>query len=271
MFVLENERLQVKIAETGELYTASRFDWAGIVRQVTLDGVHTFLSEESVSMTAAKNGGIGITGSFEPAPAVFLQQAAYSAEQTSGTIVVFSCQTPKLACSKKLCLQGTQLELTHAVKNLGTETVSFGEYNHNFMLIDGHGYGPAYQVQFPVAIQLTGRKEGHYNRFNLQERVLTVTESFGQPPEDALTQISGLEGVDGAKLPYTWELLHVPTGLYVRETDDFPIWKYQFWCRRDNVCNEVFTKQALEPGMAATWKRIYTFGKKQEETGHEAI
>lgn len=272
MFVLQNERLKVEIAASGELYTAPRFDWAGIVKQVTLDGMHTFLSEESPSMTAAKNGGIGITGSFEPAPAPFLQKVHYRTEQISEAEVVFSGATETLACTKKLRLQDTCLEITHTVQNLGNDTVSFGEYNHNFMLIDKAPYGPEYQVHFSFPAQLTGRKEGYYNRFQLEGQTMVVTEAFGAPPEDALTQI---EGFDGQQQPYTWELLHVPTGLYVRETDDFPIWKYQLWCRKDNICSEIFARNHLKPagecGDVVQWKRIYSFGKKQGEAEDERV
>ncbi len=259
MFVLENDRLTVEVAESGELYRAPRFDWAGIVKQVTLDGVHTFLSEESAAMTAEQNGGIGIIGSFEPAPAPFLQSSNYEAVQTSGEEVIFSCETAGVSCSKKLRLENNRLEIIHTVENLRNESLTFGEYNHNFMLIDRLAYGPDYKLHFSFPAQLTGRKEGHYNRFNLQGKTLVVTEPFGPPPEDALTQI---EGFVGLQLPYTWELLHLPTGLYVRETDDFSIWKYQFWCRRDTVCSEIFVKNHLNPGDSVTWKRIYTFGKK---------
>lgn len=266
MFVLQNERLKVEIAQSGELYTAPRFDWAGIVKQVTLDGVHTFLSEESPAMTAAKNGGIGITGSFEPAPAPFLQKVDYQAEQISDTEVIFSGSTAMLSCTKKLTLDGNRLEIAHTVQNLGNEPISFGEYNHNFMLIDGQPYGPDYQVHFSFPPQLTGRKEGHYNRLKLEGQTMVSTEAFGQPPEDALTQIEGFSGV---AVPFTWELVHVPSGLYVREADDFPVWKYQFWCRKDNICNEIFIRNQLQSagqtGDSAHWMRTYTFGKKQEE------
>ena len=262
MICLKNERLEAQIASPKELYNATRFDGAGIVRQITLDGKYTFLSEESATMTAMKNGGIGITGSFEPAPAVFLQDVAYTVEQPSETEVFFKGKTDKVLCIKKLSLKENMLELTHTVQNIGQESVSFGEYNHNFMLIDKYPYGPEYTLRFLFTPQLTERKEGYYNRFNLQGRTLKVTEPFGEPPEDALTQITGFaEQV----LPWTWELMHMPSGLYVREADDFPIWKYQLWCRRDNVCSEIFFKQKLEAGEAATWRRVYTFGKTQEE------
>lgn len=262
MIFLKNERLDVQIASPGELYTATRFDWAGIVRQVTLDGKHTFLSEESAAMTAEKNGGIGITGSFEPAPEVFLQQAGYTVEQPSATEVIFAGKADKVSCTKKLTLTENTLEITHTVQNIGTESFGFGEYNHNFMLINHQPYGPDYAINFLFLPRLTERKEGYYNRFNLQGRTLTVTESFGVPPEDALTQV---EGFADQPLPWTWELVHVPSGVYVRETDDFSIWKYQFWCRQDNICSEIFFKKQLEAGESVTWRRIYTFGRKQEE------
>ena len=258
MIYLKNERLEAQIAEPKELYTATRFDGAGIVRQIILDGTHTFLSEESAAMTAAKNGGIGITGSFEPAPVVFLQNVEYAVQQVSRTEVVFTGATDQVRCRKQLSLKDNTLEMTHTVNNIGDESFSFGEYNHNFMLIDQYPYGPDYALRFLFTPQLTERKEGYYNRFNLQGRNLVVTEPFGAPPEDALTQITGF---DGQALPWTWELVHMPSGLYVGEADDFPIWKYQLWCRQDNVCSEIFFKQKLEAGESVTWRRVYTFGR----------
>ena len=45
---LANHRLQVEIAEPGEVYHGSRFDWTGFITQVTLDGEHTYCVPESL-------------------------------------------------------------------------------------------------------------------------------------------------------------------------------------------------------------------------------
>src|SRR5688572_25534831 len=65
---LISDRLRVDIATPGSsTYAGSRFDWTGLITQVTLDGRHTFCGQEATDGTGT--GGIGLCnefGIFEP-------------------------------------------------------------------------------------------------------------------------------------------------------------------------------------------------------------
>lgn len=265
MLYLHNHRLQVSLLEPGEGYRKGRFDWSGIIQQVVLDGTHTFLSEENVSKTKKKTGGIGIIGSFEPAPGAMLRKKLYHVQP-----VAHGYQFTYDWCSrtgrkgirhrKHISLEGTQILIRQELQNLGVTPISIGEYNHNFMIIDKHPAGPEYQVNFSFCPELTGKRAGQYNRIKLAETSLQFLEGFSNEKEDALIQ---LKGYDTALRPFTWELIYQPAGIGVREHNDFAIDKYQFWCKRHTICNEVFVSRILAPAGTAgdyfQWSRIYEF------------
>jgi hypothetical protein len=56
---LENERLKVELALPGKVYKGTRFDRGGFIRQITLDGAHTFLGHEQTK-AGVGTGGIGM-------------------------------------------------------------------------------------------------------------------------------------------------------------------------------------------------------------------
>ena len=61
--VLNNSRLNVDILTGANAYNGSRFDHGGQVRQITLDGKHTFLSSEILGFD--QNYGFGLHNEFD--------------------------------------------------------------------------------------------------------------------------------------------------------------------------------------------------------------
>ncbi|GJM81015.1 hypothetical protein HMSSN139_35110 [Paenibacillus sp. HMSSN-139] len=62
-YQLQNEQLGVKIAELGEVYRGTRFDGAGFITGVELNGRHQFCVPESL-VPGSGTGGIGLCSEF---------------------------------------------------------------------------------------------------------------------------------------------------------------------------------------------------------------
>ncbi len=64
--ILESDRLKVEITEPG-VYpnTMTRFDRAGFVTQVTLDGRHQFCTREPTNVPHPPTGGVGLCSEFQ--------------------------------------------------------------------------------------------------------------------------------------------------------------------------------------------------------------
>ena len=58
MLTLQNDRLRVEIAEPGEApNTGFRFDRAGFIADVVLDGAHSFCTSEPLNLIHPSSGG----------------------------------------------------------------------------------------------------------------------------------------------------------------------------------------------------------------------
>ena len=269
MIYLKSDRLEVQLLYPGEGYVESRFDWSGIIKQVILDGRHTFLSEESEEMTFNKTGGIGLISSFEPAPADGLfNMTGYITDIIDDSSVKFiyeylsNIKDKGLKFIKTVTVEGTSLAINHKIINLSDTYVKFGEYNHNFILIDNHKVGAEYEINVPFTIKLTDVMAGKYNILGISERKIGFEKGFENAKDDALIQIKGYELCD---CPYSWEIIYKPDGIRIRETDDFEISKYQLWCNANTICNEIFVERTLNAsgnaGDAFEWNRTYEFFK----------
>ncbi len=63
MITIQNKRLEIQIQEPGSSYKRARFDWSGICQQITLDGKHTYCSQEATADDLGTEG-IGLIDEF---------------------------------------------------------------------------------------------------------------------------------------------------------------------------------------------------------------
>jgi len=59
-----------------------------------------------------------------------------------------------------------------------------------------------------------------------------------------------------------FEICHIPSGLTVRESHDFPLHKVAIWAMPHVVSPEAFIKIDLQADEEKTWTRKYTFYKR---------
>ena len=290
---ISNDQLQVEIANPGEVYQGTRFDWTGFITQVKWKDhhgkVHTFCVPESL-IDGEGTGGIGLWNEFGIADPIGYDEALpgdqfpklgvgrltrldeadynffrnYPVELFDmGTSiennVVYSkvqahpCNGYAAELSKVIKLVDNTLSIEYKLSNTGIKPIHTEEYVHNFLRIDEHPVGPAYQLTLPIQIETKDMEQG-YSPSIL--RVEGKQVSWNTTPSQAFyARIEDVEQPDGA----TWELVHRPSGIGVREWSDFKVKTIALWGLQHVVSPEVFIQVAVQPGETQCWTRKYEF------------
>ena len=280
---LENERLKAIIEIPGSRYARSRYDWTGIVRQITLDGNHTFLSGEKPGAldgvglssviewadttyfdeTAAADYfpmlGIGLLKRADTLPFDFTKDYAvipFQKQLDEGKDWVTMRSLPQLSHgvavdeSKKLSIDGTTLTITYAFKNVGNAPVHATEFIHNFFRFDAQTVNDDYELTLPYTIGL---------RLRRGELIISPTGyrlgEFDGATRSSAFFLSGFEGLG----EHWMKLTHRKTGLSILIEDKFPAVKFYGWNTDSAFCPETFAAIDLEPGESQSYTRAYTF------------
>jgi len=286
---LVNGRLSVEIidpnAESDRL--GPRFEWCGMVSQVTLDGAHTFcrraggaaiaegvgLAEETGMLDPLGYGeaaageefvkiGIGVLRKHENQPYGFWKPypvlRAPAFEVTRGRSEATHSQAvsgPRgwaYEYVKRIVLADDQpvLAITHELRNTGARTIKTSQYNHNFLILDCRLIGPEYRMRLkfrPASKDKTG------DRVELEDSTLGYPRPFEGKP--LFMQIEGFSTL--ADNSITVE--STATGTGVRIEGDFPLERLHFFTTRDMICPEPFVRLQVEPGQVQRWTRTYAF------------
>ncbi|MCL2665125.1 MAG: hypothetical protein FWE82_05885 [Defluviitaleaceae bacterium] len=285
---LKNERLTVTVTEPGHDYCEQRFDWTGFVTQVTLDGNHTFCAYESNNPMQG-SGGIGLCSAFmgikqnnydatpvgceylsigvgrvtrtSEAPYNFMARLPvrpFKTDVTADAHKLSFCQTGE-SCNgfmyeleKDVSICENKLKITTRLLNTGEQTIDTTEFNHNFLCIDEAPLGPDYKMTLPYTPEITIDK-GNYviETKSLSLRHMHEKDYF-------YCNVNNFDSV----ADHFWELIHLPSGVSVRETGDFTVCAFNIWGRSHVVSPEVFVKINIAPGKKFEWTRFYSFDKK---------
>lgn len=281
---LRSDRLTVEIAPPGAVYRGARFDWTGFVTQVTLDGRHTFCRPESV-VPGRGSGGIGLCNEFgieepvgfdraepgqcfpklgvgllrrpdgrpydffrpyeiEPFP-ISVEHDGRSARFLAEPL---PCRGYAVRLRKSLSVEANRLRIGYELENLGQERVETTEYCHNFVAVDEHATGPDYELRFGYPVSLGN-----------PQPVLVATDTAIRwrhgPDGEFYARWSGFPRAGG----HRWELIHLPTGTGMAETDDFVPCRVALWGAAHVISPEVFIGISLAPGESMAWTREYEF------------
>ncbi|KOR87791.1 hypothetical protein [Paenibacillus solani] len=293
---LKNDRLSVEIVSIGEAYRGTRFDWTGFITQVSWkdeqEELHTFCVPESLIPNEG-TGGEGLCnefGIFDPigydealpggkfpkigvGQLTRLDEADYNfartypvepyrmeediaAQSARYKVHAQDCNGYAVEYIKSIQLKDSRLILEYHLHNTGVKPIQTHEYVHNFIRVDQHSIGPDYEMTLPVMMH-TQDMDPEYTPSVLRTQDLKVSwnEIPSQPFYGRLPEISNVSGP-------TWELVHQPSGVGIREWDNFPVVSMALWGVGYVVSPEVFVKIAIQPGESQSWRREYEFFKK---------
>jgi len=297
VIMLRSDRLAVEIVSPGTEYQGTRFDWTGFITQVTLGGSgsthpHTFCVPESLQ-PGQGTGGIGLCNEFgndlavgyadarpgdlfpklgigllqrtDEAPYNFFRpyeiaqrfpiEVETAADRATFTVQPLDCRGYAVRLRKTVAAQGNQIQIAYQLENVGRQPIVTNEYCHNFVGIDRHPIGPDYRLRLPYRIEVEmpsgvmGRMLG----------VLAIGDQeigFRATPHQPFYCL--LKGFARSERPQ-WELVHVPSGVGMRETDDRAPSRVAVWGTTHVISAEVFVDVHVQPGETQAWTRRYEF------------
>ncbi|HQE93148.1 MAG TPA: hypothetical protein PLH19_16330 [Anaerolineae bacterium] len=294
--VLQTDHLVIEIAPAGSVYRGTRFDWTGFITQVTLDGIHTFCVPES-RVPGEGTGGVGLCNEFGIEEVIGYDEATpgeafpklgigllarpdekpynffrpyeivapfpihVTAKATRAKFVVdpVDCRGYAVRLTKVITVKGAELTLAYTLENVGEKPIVTTEYVHNFMGIDGHALGPDYRLRMPYTMTFSAPPEPYTGQVAQMMAILDVQGSDircqATPEHPFYCRPLGFARTDAAQ----WELLHEPTGVGMREYDDFAPVRVVVWGTTHVISAEVFAAVNVQPGKTQHWTRRYEF------------
>ncbi len=294
--VLQSDRLTVEIAPPGSVYSGSRFDWTAFIMQVTLDGMHTFCVPESLE-PGQGSGGIGLCGEFgieevigydEAQPGDLfpklgigllarLDEQPYNffrpyeivtpfpvhvmtgPTQAMFTVEPVDCRGYAVRLTKTVTVEGAGLTIAYVLENVGEKPIVTTEYVHNFAGIDGHAIGPDYRLRMPNTIAFATPQAAFVEHMAQMMAVLDVRGGDirwrATPEGNFYCRPLGFAATDDAQ----WELVHEPSGVGMREFDDFTPARVVVWGTTHVASAEIFVSLDVQPGETQEWTRRYEF------------
>ena len=201
-----------------------------------------------------------------------------AADWVSFRVEPVDCNGYAARTTKTIRAEANCLEISERLENVGSKAIATQEYYHNFIALNGQRLGPDYRLQFPNPIQFIDPTESYrgmlprvlrritptfvlrkiLNRM-MDPSILAVEErelSLKSKPEKMF--YARLQGFTQTNLPQ-WELQHLPSGVTLREYDDFTPWRVAVWGAPHVISAEVFIDLQVPPGETKEWTRRYEF------------
>ncbi|MCC8102084.1 MAG: hypothetical protein LIP11_07425 [Clostridiales bacterium] len=294
MFTIGSDRLRVEIAEPGEApNNKSRFDRAGFISDVVLDGAMHFAASEPRNLAHPCSGGRGFCNEFRFDPSAEAQIGEFFPKFGIGLIrkeednkyifhktykeiqefpvnfthteqeAVFTtepilCLGYAIRTVKTISVRDNQMTMVTVTENVGEKGIVMNEFCHNFISIDGMAVGSDYELSLPQCPDLgydrLNNRRGFSGAMRGAGKGITFCE-FTAIDTDFAIQGEDMEQV----VPFTWRLSHRGARAYVDGADYFIPKFIAIWGVDHMVSPEVVHEFALAPGESHEWKRTWTF------------
>ena len=275
MFTLSSPRLRVEVSEPGENPNVSlRFDHAGYISDVVLDGAYHFCASEPKNLDHPSSMGRGLcsewcfdvsgeakVGEYFPKFGVglirkeedykYVFHKAYKDvrffpvkfEHTEDTAVFVTEGVPCLGYAmrsiRRITVQDDTITMVTEAQNVGEKDIHMREFCHNFMSIDGMALGSDYHLSMPHV-------RGHGLTFCEFSAIATDVAFDGADIED--------------KVPFVWKLRHDGAKMWCQAEDYYHPFRVAVWAVDHIVAPEVNHTFSIAPGESHSWKRVWAFG-----------
>ncbi|MGT2867152.1 hypothetical protein [Streptococcus fryi] len=295
MIYLTNNRLRVEIAEPGERPNDTfRFDRAGFISEVVLDGDTHFGANEPMNLRHLSSGGRGLccefSGDFSEGAEIgdyfpklgvgLIKQDSdlgyqfahkydevvpfpvhYTSTETSTTFVTEPVECLGIAAEvkKTIRIEDNVLILEATIKNVGKKAIVTEEYCHNFLSIDGMAISPDYRLELPNMNDLgQERLEGFggydHNNFIADGKAIR----FDKCETDVSLSVLSTDRADLGET-FTWQLLHQGAKASVTGIDAVKPTGLLLWATDHIVSPEIIQTISIAPGESHSWTRRWVF------------
>jgi hypothetical protein len=295
MITLKSDRLTVELPEPGEApNTSQRFDRAGFISEVTLDGTMRFCASEPRNLRHPSSGGRGLCNEYrfnicedvaigeyfpkfgiglyrkeEEGKYVFFKKyqdvipfqihVQHTASSALFVTEPMPCQDCALRTTKTIALSGNTLTMTIKAENVGGRDLDLEEFCHNFISIDGMAIGSDYQLDLPQCAdlgseRLRNRSGDRPGSLRGNGKGITFCE-YSAVDTDYAVDPDLVED----KAPFTWKLIHKGAHASVQCEEGYRPAKVVVWAVDHIVSPEIIHGFHLRSGETHEWTRVWTF------------
>ena len=289
MFSLQSDRLRVDVSGPGvPPNTTTRFDRAGFIEEVVLDGVHRFCASEPRNLSHVSSGGRGICNEYAVTTAEEASIGEYFMKPGVGLLLKetdgpyrfmnpYKCEPFKIDVShvenallfvtqpklcggyalkqeKRLEVIGNRLDMRVKLSNMGEKAFVGREYCHNFITVNCMTLGPNYTLEFPSGkdrgdAQIEGELYAAGKGFTFSGP-LAKARMFIMEPEDFSIK-------SGEK--FEWIFKNSAEGACVHVYEQIDLCRVVLWAANHMFSTESFHAISLASGQSCAWTRSWVF------------
>lgn len=279
---LKNDKISISILKPGTEYTRSRFDWSGIVEQITL-GETTFLGQESFGDNIGTEG-IGLSTEFGINTSIGYDEVAVGEEFLKIGIGAQIREKEKdyfffdeyknrafpikykehknrvdffqsgalngyaYDYKKTISIKENSLTISCTLHNTGSKAIKTEEYCHNF-------FRPGdIDISKNTMVKLSHRYKELEKVGDINHERESLT--FSKDPTETF-YIKG-ELTDKPK-DFSWRMSNKMNGVAVECYEDFQQSIFACWGMPYVISPETFFQVDLKPGEETSWNRKYLF------------
>lgn len=292
MIYLQSNRLRVEVCEPKEApNTTYRFDRAGFVSEVTLDGNTRFCATEPNNLWHPSSGGrglcseilfdvsdqfevgeafpklgVGLLKKNENAPYCFYKKYEaelfpVTADTTTSSAVFKTAAIPIRGYAveqiKRVEVHENQLNFTMQITNVGDKTLHIREYCHNFFSIGGMAIGEAYRIDLPC---VDGIPQGDMKSSEGLDNYIGTTSGIQiRSYSDQYATIKFQPSQFKKEQLFCWKMSNTAAKASISCEESFLPGDLAVWCVDHMVSPEVFHDIILHCGETEMWQRSYSF------------
>lgn len=281
---LEYNDTKISVLHPGQVYKGSRFDWTGIVEQISIGSV-SFLGQEAHGQYAGTEG-IGLSSEFgmekplsywKTFPGKDFMKIGVGAlkretlksydffrdypvrpfdtkVRISDSKAVFfqeGCRVGSYSYDyvKQIEASDREVIIDYHLINRGASVIRTEEYCHNFFRLGNKDLTSSVSVE--TAYPLRSRKTvGSIGKTDGR------TLGFSDDPDDVFYMYGFLKDRPS---DFTWKISDGKSGYSVKGIEDFPVSKFALWGMSHVISPETFHSFTLGRGADLKWRRRYLF------------
>jgi hypothetical protein len=145
-----------------------------------------------------------------------------------------------------------ELEVSHALKNIGSKPIETSQYSHNFFAVDHQVVGPDVSVHFAFTPVASG--EMKYGA-RVEDHAIVYTREL----EDKQAASADITGFGKDVRDYDIKVGNARLGTEVRIRGDQPLEQMYFWSIRTVACPEPYIHLSIRPSEQIHWTSRYQF------------
>lgn len=301
MNTIKNHRLEVCFRYDPAKVFSERFESIGVMDKITLDGKYNFCEPEQYIADRVTCHGVGLCGEYvwdelaeEAAPGdkfpklgvglltqcpdggAYDMWKHYEVEpfpvhaQFGEDYAVFvqepvSCLGVAARITKKVWLEENSIHTCTTVENTGERPLKLGEYQHNFVSINGLRTGSGYHLSVPFDGTLQDIEQAAFQQGDFSHRL----SGFMQVFDGTVHWVRDMDGYSYHKITEQkdlhmengayWRLTHDAVPLCIEEYISFTPERLVMWGIEHCICAEVYVPISVLPGETQSWERTWVF------------